>query len=570
MASLPQADNDPDERRAELSERQATYRYDYSWPPGVAHAAEVPRGDSYSLSYVAHLLPIAWDLFRNTMAIGERLVEGGKLSSLLEAESKRIPELGPAEIGQWFHQLPKQLADFVTGEVPASLEIYEALFQTIPPLPVAPVWREDAAFAWQRIAGPNPMTLTRVTALRKGVTIDEAVWSRAGQPGTLHDAMAAGQVFAADYGLLAGAETGTFHERAKSLPSPYALFTARGGPLLPVAIQAGGRVFVPTDGEGWELAKAAVQVADANVHETFMHLGRTHMVMEAATLAMQRQLPSKHPLFYLLAPHTEYTLPINHSAATNLIAPGGVIDQVFAGSIETSAGLVRAGMDAAPLLQMAPPDDIARRGLDDRSILPVHPYRDDGLPLWQAILAFVVDYLVVYYTTDADVVADYELQAFATELGAKDGGRIRGVRPPTTRDELAALVAQLIWTATAQHSAVNFTQLPYMGLATNMAGAMWSTWPAASLDPETHLAAAPPLNAAVMQLNTVYQLSNLRVNYLGQYGLLHFHDLDARHAVSAFKGALEALEVDMVGRDATRYLPYPHLRPSTVPNSIHI
>jgi hypothetical protein len=117
---------------------------------------------------------------------------------------------------------------------------------------------------------------------------------------------------------------------------------------------------------------------------------------------------------------------------------------------------------------------------------------------------------------------------------------------------------------------VNFTQYPFMGLATNMAGALWSSWPGTAGDEATHLKVAPPLNAAVMQLNTVYQLSNLRVNYLGRYGMLHFHDLGARRSVAAFQDRLVEIEAEMVRRDASRFLPYPHLRPSTVPNSIHI
>lgn len=568
MPTLPQDASDPSARAASLATQRTVYRYDHSWPPGVATAAEVPRSDSYSLTYIAHLLPISWAIFRNLLALGDDLVDHRALRDLLEGERARVPGLDPREIGQWFHQLPKQLDAFIASVVPTDPAEYTQLYQTIPREPICDRWADDEVFAWQRLAGPNPMSLTRCTAFRKGITIGPDDWQRAGQRGSLTDAMAAGQLFVCDYGQLEGAATGSFHGRAKFLRGPYALFVARGGPLMPVAIQVGDRVTVPGDPE-WALAKAAVQVADANLHETVMHLGRTHMVMEAATLAMHRQLSTEHPLFVLLAPHTEYTLPINRSAATNLIAPGGVIDQVFAGTIETSASLVRSGMDAAPLLAMAPPDDLARRGLDDREVLPVHPYRDDGLPLWQALRDFVAAYVTVYYRDDAAVAADPELKAFAEELGSPDLGRIRGVTVPTTRDGLVALVAQLIWTATAQHSAVNFPQFPFMGLGTNMAGSLWGAWPRAE-GPAELVDVTPPLNAAVMQFNTVYQLSNLRVNRLGRYGMMHFLDLGARRAVAAFESDLERIEADMVQRDGDRLMSYPWLRPSTVPNSIHI
>ncbi|CAM9271656.1 unnamed protein product, partial [Laminaria digitata] len=51
-------------------------------------------------------------------------------------------------------------------------------------------------------------------------------------------------------------------------------------------------------------------------HEIVSHLGNTHMVLEAPMVAMNRQLPKEHPIYYLLKPHLEGTAFINDKAHT--------------------------------------------------------------------------------------------------------------------------------------------------------------------------------------------------------------------------------------------------------------
>ncbi|CAN0523301.1 unnamed protein product, partial [Scytosiphon promiscuus] len=49
-------------------------------------------------------------------------------------------------------------------------------------------------------------------------------------------------------------------------------------------------------------------------HEVVSPLGNAHGVLQAAMVAMPRQLPKEHPLYYLLSPHTEGTAFINYYA----------------------------------------------------------------------------------------------------------------------------------------------------------------------------------------------------------------------------------------------------------------
>lgn len=566
IPSLPQHDADASTRAAGLAAARGTWAYSYAWPPGVAVAAAVPREYSYSASYVAHLLPISWDLFKNALALGPLAIGKTDLMKLMLEEMARVPLLHPHDIGQWFHTLPQALADHMTAEDPTSLESYGALYQELPAPPVVASWDDDRVFAWQRIAGANPMLLARVG------TVDGDVAVAAAERGDTTLLAAAGEerLFACDYAILAAAKGGVTFGRQKYLPAPYALFQAVDGTLRPAAIRTGGKVYTPADGYAWRLAKLDVQVADANWHEAIAHLGRTHMVMEAVSLATRRQLSARHPLCVLLTPHFEYTNPINHSAATNLIVAGGVIDRCFGAEIGDTAAVVRAGLDGFSLMDASPHVDLAARGLDDRTVIHEHPYRDDALPVYDAIRAFVARYVALYYASDADVAADRELAAFVVELGAEDGGRVRGVPLPTTIDALVTLVANVIWTASGQHAAVNFTQFPYMSFAANMSGAGWGSWPGSPDDLDTHLKRLPPWNIALQQLNTVYQLSSLRVNHLGRYDRGTFADGRVELLVDAFLGDLGRIDDEIAVRDASRLLPYPHLRPSLVPNSIHI
>jgi arachidonate 15-lipoxygenase len=573
---LPSADPNPEARSVALAKSREVYRYSYAWPAGVAVAAEVPKADEYSPEYMAQGLVIVGDIFRNLLPCANLFVHPEGVHELLADQLELLRRYGPRNMKSDFLTVQTVVAAHMTERQPASLEDFGRFFNSIKAPPVWSHWDDDRAFAWQRIAGVNPMHMRRVSSLPEDVAIGEAHFARAVPGGSLAAALAEGRVFACDYTLLARVPPGTTHGRRKWLPAPYALFVAEGGALRPVAIQAGAvrtsPVFTPADGHDWRIARLAVNTADASFHEVVYHLGRTHMVMEAVSLATRRQLAPEHPIAVLLAPHLEFTLAINNSAATNLIAPKGAIDLMFGATIEASAGLVKPGMDGFSLSHGSPAADIAARGLDDRAVLPEHPYRDDALPVWSAIHRFAASYVQRYYPTDAEVAGDPELAAWIGEMGAADGGRLQGLEPVTSASALADLLATVIWTGSAQHAAVNFPQFPYMGVMPNILGAFWAEWPVPGRpsDEGTYLSLMPPYNMAALQHGTVYQLSSLRMNRLGHYPFLHFKDKAVRALVERFNADLQEAEKVIAARDQGRFLPYPFLLPSNIPASIHI
>lgn len=182
------------------------------------------------------------------------------------------------------------------------------MFGTLRLPEVADSFRDDEAFAYWRVAGPNPLLIRRVDALPANFPLGEEQFRRVmGADDSLLEAAASRRLYLLDYAELgklapSGAVdkllTGTGFAYA-----PIALFAlgkdrAR---LLPVAIQCGQDpathpMFVrPAESEsdlywGWQMAKTVVQVAEENYHEMFVHLAQTHLVSEAFCLATQRTL----------------------------------------------------------------------------------------------------------------------------------------------------------------------------------------------------------------------------------------------------------------------------------------
>lgn len=579
---LPRDEREPGARADQLNASRDKYRWAYDWPVGVATAASLPRDENYPARYVLSTFKTYAEIGVN---LGLMTLEGWEQGDLAEVVKTRFESLDRDTLREHIFKAPKELLESLPPLRVSSWESYEAMFQIWPKPPIVDAFHGapadlDRAFAWQRVAGVNPMILARCQGVPANLAVDEALYQRVMSGDSLARATAEGRLYIADYAAFDGLEAGTTDGLRKYISAPIALFAvdAASGELRPVAIQCGqvpskaNPVVCPAERWRWRMAMMLVQIADANYHEGVAHLGRTHMVMEAVKIAMERQLARCHPLFALLTPHLETTLAINESAKTSLIASGGTVDRCFALKIEAFGGVVQKMVSTYRLDQTAPAQDLAARGLSDRAALPAHPYRDDALLVWDALARFIESYVALYYATDADVLGDTELQAFVAELSAADGGRLAGVPPARTIAELGFLLTRLVFIAGPQHSAVNFPQFPLMGFPANMAGASYA--PQMSADtPDTEeglTAMLPDWKIALESSVMVYLLSNVRESTFGDYGLLHFADLRVLPLVRAFQRDLQEVEAKIVAADAGRLMSYPWLRPSQILQSISI
>jgi arachidonate 15-lipoxygenase len=637
--SLPQNDSPAKQaaRAAQLAESCTHYVWSTDVPtlPGVPLAASVPADNLPTLSWWGLLIGISLNIVRNALAVKLGAVDRGELDSprakfeaalaecdAIEAHTATLiappKPTGESFLGHMVADLEAAVAhaereakiaalkahkarledlmkiedaEGLGSQTPPSLDAYRALFDTLPLPGIAWTFQDDAEFAALRVQGPNAMLIAAVgDALPANFPLTEAAYAAVVNGDTLAAALAQGRLFLLDYEVLGALDPGSWGGLAKHVWQPLALFAVPpgGASLVPVAIQCGQNpeewpIMTPSviaaEKWGWEMAKLVVQIADGNYHELVAHLARTHLVIEGVAMATHRHLATVHPIWALLVPHFEGTLFINEAAATSLIAPDGPIDHIFAGTITSTQALaVAARLDFDFTAKMLP-HDLAARGVGPDSALADFPYRDDGLLVWEAIHDWVRGYVALYYASDADVTGDAELMAWAECVAGE--AAVKGFGPIATRDALVDACTMIIFTASAQHAAVNFPQKDIMAFAPAVTGAGWQSAPdqQSGQDKPGWLAMMPPMALALEQLNVLELLGSLHYRPLGDYRstdwpyLPWFSDprvTGSEGPLTSFQAELANIESTIIARNAERMRPYPYLQPSLIPTSINI
>ncbi len=363
---------------------------------------------------------------------------------------------------------------------PDSQRQYERLLGWLRHPTAVRTWRSDAEFARQRLTGTNPMALRRCHEL-PGDELAAAADRVLGEHYDLrlNAALDAGRLYRTDYGDLLDARIRRQVAPGAWLGAPSCLFVLDGrGELMPLAIQLapqgadGDVVVTPLDPLGhWLLARFHAQAADAHYHEAVYHLLETHMVSEVFALCTARQLHPDHPLHQLIGPHFEGTLSINYIARHDLLSPGGPIDLALAAGVGGAMDLARLVWSRWSFSERRLDADLAARGLDDPATLPGFFYRDDARAIWKLLHDYVERILGVWYRSDQDVRDDFELRAWCDDLRREVPGFPRDI---DTRAALGRLATDVIFRASAQHSAVNNGQFQAYGFVPNSPGGVFA------------------------------------------------------------------------------------------------
>ncbi|KAL1313404.1 hypothetical protein HN51_039960 [Arachis hypogaea] len=364
-------------------------------------------------------------------------------------------------------------------------------------------WLRDDEFARQAIAGVNPVNIERLQVFPPVSKLDSRIYDIQesalkeehilGQLNgmTVHQAIEENKLFMLDYHdiyfpFLEGINS---VDGRKCYATRTLFFLTPLGTLKPIAIElslpGSKRVVTPpvdaTTNWMWQLAKAHVCANDSGAHQLVNHWLRTHACMEPFILAAHRQLSEMHPIFKLLDPHMRYTLEINGIARQALIHADGVIESCFTPgrycmeiSCAAYKNLWRFDTEGLPadLLRrgIAIPDPTQPNGL--KLLIQDYPYATDGLLIWSAIENWVRTYVNHYYHGhDGQLVCnDKELQAWYSEsinVGHADLSHESWWPPLNNNEDLVSILTTLIWTASAQHAALNFGQYPYGGYVPN-------------------------------------------------------------------------------------------------------
>lgn len=490
-----------------------------------------------------------------------------------------------------------------------SFEDYKKLFQIIYLPYIADHVLEDRDFAAQRVAGANPVLIQRLETMLDNFPItDKHYKSVMGEDDSLNKSLEEGRLYINNYKDLKIIKVDPNSQ--KYLYMPIALFAIEAGNspnrrLIPVAIQCDQDYseknnpiitspnLKSSDSERWmwQFAKLMVQIADGNYHELVSHLGQTHLLIEPIVIATHRQLSSKHPLKALLLPHFEGTLFINDFAVSGLINEGGIVDKVLAGTLDSSLTLSIEAAKGFPFSfnESFLPKTFKHRKVDDSKLFPDYPYRDDSILIWEAIHAWVSSYLKLYYTSDKDVKNDIEIQSWLAELISQDGGKMlrtgigevdesgkNPVEPQIrTLNYLIDATSHIIFTSSAQHAAVNFTQSTLMTYMPNMPLSAYkkddnTAQSIQALDKKEYFSVLPSQAQSEVQMNITYLLGSVYYTKLGHYEGEYFKDHRINEHLDKFKSRLIEIEKIIDQRNESRPTYYNVLKPSKIPQSINI
>ncbi|XP_067675117.1 polyunsaturated fatty acid lipoxygenase ALOX8-like isoform X1 [Haliotis asinina] len=326
-------------------------------------------------------------------------------------------------------------------------------------------WKEDWYFGQQRLSGCDPTHIRLCTQIPDKLAVTERMLLPMLENHDLDTVISEKRLFIIDHYLLHHLQ----QCNGRVVCAPIALFFLNSErQLVPIAIQLfqdpGLRnpVFFPNDPCGvWSLAKQWFNNAEAQVHQALTHFTVCHSLMEGICIMSHRHLAENHPIFKLLAPHFHQLITSNKLCREHILQPGGPMDAVLscgAGGMDT---IIRRGL---PLWRMdvegSLPEDLKARGVFGSDVLPGYHYRDDGILVYNAIVAYTTKYINLYYDYEEKIEEDFELQAWASELSKsrEDGGLgINGVPGQgrlSTYEHLVQVTASVIFTCTAGHAAV--------------------------------------------------------------------------------------------------------------------
>ncbi|KAL8593845.1 hypothetical protein ACOMHN_065322 [Nucella lapillus] len=543
--SLPQADKYQQLREMELEEKRKTYKFTQKIPGLPVQVESMPPDEQFSSEH-------RWDLAARAVQLQASVV----WKNIVTGPLKSISELN-------------SLYDGSTFKVPRGVNR----------------WKKDLYFGIQRTCGLVNRLIELCTTIPAKLPVTDAMLQPLLEGLTIQQALVQKRLFIVDMQMM---------ERVSVTPgfvvcAPIGLFFLdKNGQLTPVAIQLyqtptpDNPIFLPTDDPWlWEMVKMWYNNADGAYHESHVHLGFTHLVMEGVVIASHRNLSQSHPVFKLLAPHFLYLLTINANALQTLIAPGEWIDTYTNFGITGAFEIIRRGLATWRLdVHGTLPEDLKRRRLDDPNVLPCYHFRDDAMLYYDTIHKYVTAYLNLYYDSPEKLTGDWELQNWAAELvkprdNDKGGCGLLGVPGEgslTRTDQLAMILTSIIYTCSVEHAAVNFSQYDEYGFPPNSPLYLQGQ-PPKTKDPCTEadlVKALPDLNTTLNIMMVTNLLSQKATYSLGNFEVQYVFDPRALAVVDQFRQDLSKIGETIKKRNAERTFPYEDLEPSDIPNSISI
>ncbi|XP_056903153.1 LOW QUALITY PROTEIN: polyunsaturated fatty acid 5-lipoxygenase-like [Takifugu flavidus] len=558
-AILPQDDKSAplmEHRDKELELRRKTYRWS-QWQPGFPMSIDAVR---YK------------DLPRDIQFDTDKQVD------FVLNLSQAILNLGLSKFKNMFQSSWKDLADFERIFVTIKNTVSEYVMKH---------WKADFMFGYQFLNGCNPVVIEKCTKLPDKLPVTNEMVSVCLERGlTLEEELQAGNIYIADYEFMDGIKPNDTDPLTQQfLAAPICLlYRDLQKEIMPIAIQLNqipgedNPIFLPTDAEyDWLLAKMWVRSIDVEHHQIVTHLLRTHLISEVFAIALFRQLPAVHPVYKLLIPHIRFTIAIDTKAREQLIGEGAIFDKANSTGGGGHVQLVQKAMKTLTFGSLCFPDSIKARGMDSKEELPTYFYRDDGLKVWEAIKSYICEVVCIYYKDDEAVQHDKEIQAFVQDVrdfGMQNFDQCEFPRCFKTREELTKYLTVVIFTASAQHAAVNFGQFDWYSWVPNAPSTMRRPPPKQKglADMTLIMETLPDCGRSALVLGSTWALSCYQEKelYLGTFPDDHFTEQPVKAAMDKFRKQLAEITFSIKKRNERKELPYYYMSPIKIPNSVAI
>jgi len=463
-----------------------------------------------------------------------------------------------------------------------SFDEFKELFRTMK-LPECEHWIKDEDFGRRRIQGASVTFLKRLSKRPSNFKVRTKMVKPLLRKGkTLKGEIKEGRVFLIDYALVKDLST----VEGRYIAAPLCLlYLNEKDQLVPIAIQLfqdptsdWNPIYTPLDPENdWLLAKLFTASADFTAHQIIAHFSFVHVVAEPYVVGLHRCLNIAHPMYKLLYPHFKFQLAIGVLAREKLISENGLLCEILPIDHKGIMECTKKACAEWRFDRQTFPNLLQDRGFSsDPKDLPGYYYREDGLQLWRIIGEYVTDIVNIFYKTDADVVADSEIQNFVIEI-AKDGFGPGKNFPEkvATKQHLAEILTTMIFTVSVGHSAVNYPQYEHFAFPPTAPTAMFAPPPGSDKKPVTKgklttrdvLNALPPRDVAAKGIAALYLLSSYSSEdyRLGEFPEMLFEQGVVEEPLKKFTTQLKELEKKINDRGV-----YFSLLPSRIPNSTAI
>ncbi len=450
------------------------------------------------------------------------------------------------------------------------------------PIKIPQSWQNDPEFCSQFIQGVNPMMI-RVCQDRNEIPSDLAELKTA-RGESIAELIAARRLFSVDYRELAEIKP----KQNKVFYAPYVLLYREllennRSQLNLLGIQLtrkaeGNTIYSHNSPPNkYLLAKMHVQCADGQYHQFVYHLALTHLAIEPFAIAHHNVFPDNHAIGQILAPHFRGSLGINYLARQTLISPVAPFTEPnfatgTAGGLELILKLWKnwdfTGMSFPEQLKMRGFDEVRSDGVED------FYFRDDGFKIWNAIKEYITNVVEIEYQSDRDVAEDSVIQNWAAETADPEKGAVPGFpKNIATKTVLIDTLTNIIFLASAQHSAINFSQYQYLGYIPNRPNVLYKGIPEGDGDVSIEYVMAEalqPFKEAHFQTFFSRLLSTHSLNPITKIPAPSNPKLQEIHTVFMAKLNLIAAEIDRRNNELERQgkIPYPYLSPVQIASSI--